>query len=124
MMHTTSAVNTEITVSALVPSFVRHLRAENKSERTVAAHLLGTSGLARFLAEAGMPQIAATPLEPGQVERDPGCVRCARFGSDHTGPHIARWPGSNSSASNLKAARTTSSFDDPLVLEFFREVAE
>src|SRR5438128_10606003 len=50
----------EVTVEALVPSFVRHLRAENKSEGTVVAYLRGTDGLARFLADRGMPQDVAS----------------------------------------------------------------
>jgi site-specific recombinase XerD len=42
-------------VAAMVPSFVRHLRAEHKSEKTVTAYLLATTGLSRFLATSGMP---------------------------------------------------------------------
>jgi site-specific recombinase XerD len=44
------------TVAALVPSFIRHLRAENKSDGTVRAYLRATEGLGAFLAAAGMPQ--------------------------------------------------------------------
>jgi site-specific recombinase XerD len=51
----TTALTTTVRIEALVPSFVRHLKAENKSERTVQAYLLATAGLARFLAERGMP---------------------------------------------------------------------
>lgn len=50
----------EVTVAALVPSFVRHLRAENKSEGTVVAYLRAADGLAGFLVERGMPQDVAS----------------------------------------------------------------
>jgi site-specific recombinase XerD len=50
----------EVSVRGLVPSFVRHLRAENKSEGTVVAYLRGTDGLAAFLADRGMPQDVAS----------------------------------------------------------------
>jgi hypothetical protein len=51
---------TEITVATPVPSFVRHLRAENKAKGTIVAYLRGTDGLAPFLAEHGMPQEVAS----------------------------------------------------------------
>jgi site-specific recombinase XerD len=55
-----NVATSEVTVRGLVPSFVRHLRAENKSEGTIVAYLRGTDGLARFLAEKGMPQDVAS----------------------------------------------------------------
>jgi len=54
------ATDAAVAVEALVPSFVRHLRAENKSESTVVAYLRATTGLAGFLAERGMPQDVAS----------------------------------------------------------------
>jgi site-specific recombinase XerD len=39
----------------LVASFVRHLRATNKSEKTVEAYRYAAEGLAAFLADRGMP---------------------------------------------------------------------
>lgn len=44
-----------VTIDALVPSFVRHLRAENKSAGTATAYLRATDGLAAFVAAHGMP---------------------------------------------------------------------
>jgi site-specific recombinase XerD len=46
---------TTITIDTLAPSFVRHLRAENKSPRTIQAYLLAVDGLSRFVADRGMP---------------------------------------------------------------------
>src|SRR5712691_6850923 len=51
-----TATTPPITIDALGPSFVRHLRAENKSPKTITAYLLATEGFHRFLAERGMPQ--------------------------------------------------------------------
>jgi site-specific recombinase XerD len=59
-MECVKTTSTAVTVEALVPSFVRHLKAENKSPATVVAYLRGTSGLAAFLVERGMPQDVAT----------------------------------------------------------------
>ena len=42
-------------LAPLVTSFVRHLRAENKSDQTVIAYRYAAVGLAAFLAERGMP---------------------------------------------------------------------
>jgi site-specific recombinase XerD len=42
-------------LGGLVTSFVRHLRAANKSEQTVLAYRYAADGLAAFLAERGMP---------------------------------------------------------------------
>src|SRR5438093_585144 len=39
----------------LVSSFVRHLKAGNKSEQTITAYRYAAEGLAQFLAERGMP---------------------------------------------------------------------
>jgi site-specific recombinase XerD len=46
-------------IEAVIPSWVRHLRAANKSPQTIRAYQSAADGLARFLAEAGMPQTAA-----------------------------------------------------------------
>lgn len=43
----------------LVTSFVRHLRATNKSPMTIMAYRYGAAGLTAFLAERGMPTRAA-----------------------------------------------------------------
>jgi site-specific recombinase XerD len=43
----------------MVTSFLRHLRAENKSEKTVLAYRYAAEGLAAFLADRGMPTRAA-----------------------------------------------------------------
>jgi site-specific recombinase XerD len=56
----TATITPTISIDTLVPSFVRHLRAENKSPKTVTAYLLATEGLARFLADRGMPQEVAS----------------------------------------------------------------
>jgi hypothetical protein len=41
-----------------VPSFVRHLRAANKSPRTIEAYQAATNLLAQFLVERPMPTVA------------------------------------------------------------------
>jgi site-specific recombinase XerD len=46
-------------LSPLVTSFIRHLRAENKSAQTIIAYRYAAVGLASFLAERGMPTRAA-----------------------------------------------------------------
>lgn len=46
-------------LNRLVTSFVRHLRAESKSEQTILAYRYAADGLARFLVERGMPTRAA-----------------------------------------------------------------
>jgi site-specific recombinase XerD len=47
-------------LSPLVTSFVRHLKAGNKSEATVMAYKYAADGLAQFLHERGMPTQAAS----------------------------------------------------------------
>jgi site-specific recombinase XerD len=42
-------------LAPLVTSFVRHLRAANKSEQTVTAYRYAADGLSAFLADRGMP---------------------------------------------------------------------
>ncbi|CAN5193353.1 tyrosine recombinase XerC [soil metagenome] len=42
-------------LGALVPSFLRHLRAENKSAQTIQAYRYAAEGLAAFLQARGMP---------------------------------------------------------------------
>jgi site-specific recombinase XerD len=57
-MQERTAVTTPPMIGDLAPmvtSFVRHLRAENKSENTVTAYRYAAEGLAAFLAERGMP---------------------------------------------------------------------
>jgi site-specific recombinase XerD len=47
------------TLSALLPSWARHLRAENKSPRTVQSYLEASGQFVAFLATRGLPTDAA-----------------------------------------------------------------
>jgi site-specific recombinase XerD len=61
---TTTSATSVGDVTALAASFRRALRARNRSPRTVRTYLEAVDGLARFLAERGMPtQVAAIRRE-------------------------------------------------------------
>ena len=55
------------TLSALIPSFERSLRARNRSPKTIHGYLDAAERLARFLTERGMP-IAVTAIAREHVE--------------------------------------------------------
>ncbi len=46
-------------LAGLVPSFRRHLRAANRSERTIEVYVSSAEAFAHFLVEQGMPSVAA-----------------------------------------------------------------
>src|SRR5690349_16151118 len=46
-------------LASLLPSWRRHLRAENKSPRTVQSYLEAADQFCRFLTATGMPTVAA-----------------------------------------------------------------
>jgi site-specific recombinase XerD len=50
---------TAVTVEALLPSFARHLRAKNRSARTVQSYSETVEQFSRFLGERGMPHDVA-----------------------------------------------------------------
>ncbi|HEY7847578.1 MAG TPA: site-specific integrase, partial [Candidatus Limnocylindria bacterium] len=45
----------DLTLDAALPSYARHLRAANRSPRTIKTYLNALDGLRRFLAANGMP---------------------------------------------------------------------
>ena len=62
LQHITGAMATAVSVgdlSGLLPSWARHLRAENKSPRTVQSYLEAAEQFLAFLRQAGMPTEAA-----------------------------------------------------------------
>lgn len=49
-----------VELRSLIPSFVRHLRAENKSANTIDSYQEAVKQFYRFAAESGMPRIASS----------------------------------------------------------------
>ena len=67
MASTDKRVESGIPLIDLVPSFVRHLRAENKADTTVETYTESIEQLDRFLRDQGMP-VAVTGIRREHVE--------------------------------------------------------